>query len=75
MDHRPTIATWVKPEGVVLDEIETVVVRRLRPPLNLDKVGGPRERLRTARRRMADSARAWQPATGRSLHRARRPHP
>lgn len=63
MDSRLVLATWVKPDGIGLDEIETAVLRRLRPPLNLDKVGEPRERLRLARKRMADVARAWQPVT------------
>lgn len=61
MEQRLTLATWVKPAGVVLDHVETAVVRQLRPPLNLDKVGEPRERLRLARKRMSESARAWQP--------------
>lgn len=60
MDQRLSLATWSKPEGAVLDEVETAVVRRLRPPLNLDKVGEPRLRLRQARKRMAAAARAWQ---------------
>lgn len=38
MEHRLFLATWVKPDGVFLDNVETAVVRRLRPPLNLDKV-------------------------------------
>src|SRR6478735_3475202 len=54
MELRLLLATWVKPDGVLLDDVETAVVRRLRPPLNLDKVGEPRERLRSARKRMAD---------------------
>jgi hypothetical protein len=61
MEHRLALATWVKADGVVLDEVETAVVRRLRPPLNLDKVGEPRERLRVARKHMSNLARAWQP--------------
>jgi hypothetical protein len=59
MDQRLTLATWVKPSNVELDVIETAVVRRLRPPLNLDKVGEPRDRLRRARRQMATIARNW----------------
>lgn len=59
MDERLSLATWVSPSGVVLDEVETAVVRRLRPPLNLDKVGEPRAGLREARRRMATIARNW----------------
>lgn len=61
MEQRLSLATWGKPEDAMLDEIETAVMRRLRPPLNLDKVGESRERLRAARKRMADIARAWQP--------------
>jgi hypothetical protein len=60
MEQRLSLATWSNSERVDLDEIETAVVRRLRPPLNLDKVGETRTRLRQARRRMADTARAWQ---------------
>ncbi|MAY98144.1 GIY-YIG nuclease family protein [uncultured Nocardioides sp.] len=61
MDQRLTLATWASPVGVVLDEVETELVRRLRPPLNLDKVGEPRAELRAARRRMATIARSWAP--------------
>jgi hypothetical protein len=61
MEQRLSLATWRKQEGANLDETETAVVRRLRPPLNLDKVGEPRSRLREARRHMADTARAWPP--------------
>ena len=61
MEQRLTLATWSKPEGASLDEMETAVVRRLHPPLNLDKVGEPRRRLREARQRMASTARAWRP--------------
>jgi hypothetical protein len=62
MQQRLSLATWSKPEDAVLDEIETTVVRRLRPPLNLDKVGEPRQRLREARKHIAEIARAWQPS-------------
>jgi hypothetical protein len=61
MAQRLSLATWRKPYHVSLDEIETAVVRRLRPPLNLDKVGESREPLRQARKRMAEAARAWRP--------------
>ena len=64
MATRLTLATWVKPDGVQLNSVETSVVRRLRPPLNLHKVGEPRERLRAARKRMANIARAWEPGVG-----------
>ena len=61
MQDRLSLATWVKAGEVTLDEVETVIVRRWRPPLNLDKVGESRDRLRAARKRMADEARAWTP--------------
>ncbi len=64
MGQRLSVSTWIKLEGANLDEIETAVVRRLRPALNLDKVGEPRTRLREARRHMSDTARAWQPDVG-----------
>ncbi|GGF33814.1 hypothetical protein GCM10011519_04110 [Marmoricola endophyticus] len=60
MDQRLSLSTWTKPEGVVLDHIETQVLGRLRPPLNLGKVKESRTRLRAARRRMADAARSWR---------------
>lgn len=61
MEKRLSLATWTKPDRVILDEIETAVLRRLRPPLNLNKVGESRADLREARKRMADLARAWKP--------------
>lgn len=61
MEQRLSLATWIRPDGVTLDDVETAVVRQLRPPLNLDKVGEPRTRLREARKRLADAARAWRP--------------
>lgn len=62
MEEHLSLATWVSPTGAVLDEVETAVVRRLRPPLNLAKVGEPRAELREARRRMATIARSWTPS-------------
>ncbi|MBK8758271.1 MAG: hypothetical protein IPM08_14470 [Actinomycetales bacterium] len=62
MSQRLSLATWTAPHGAVLGDVETVIIRHLRPPLNLDKVGEPRKRLRAARKRMADLARAWRPA-------------
>ena len=62
MKEHLLLATWVKPQHVLLDEVETAAVLRLRPPLNLDKVGEPRERLRRARGAMAGESRKW--ATG-----------
>lgn len=61
MRHRLDLATWSRIGEASLDVVETAVIRQLRPPLNLDKVGEPRTQLRTARKRMADFARAWQP--------------
>lgn len=54
------LAVWLKPEGVVLDEVETSVLNDLRPPLNLAKMG-PRGdgRVKEARAAMAAEARAW----------------
>ncbi|MDE0777070.1 MAG: hypothetical protein OSB43_12410 [Nocardioides sp.] len=59
MEERLELATWVKPEDVVLNDVETEVLLRLRPPLNLDKVGEPRERLRRARSVLAAASRSW----------------
>ncbi|HVQ18152.1 MAG TPA: hypothetical protein VMT27_03850 [Actinomycetes bacterium] len=59
MEERLALSTWVKPEDVVLDEVETAVLLRLRPPLNLDKVGESRERLRRARGVLAAASRNW----------------
>ncbi len=66
MSQRLSLAIWTAPHGAVLDDVETVIVRHLRPPLNLDKVGEPRQRLRAARREMADLARAWRPGDERT---------
>jgi hypothetical protein len=59
MEQRLLLATWVKPEHIHLDEVETAVLLRLRPPLNLDKVGEPRERLRRGRGVLAAESRKW----------------
>ncbi|MEQ6900329.1 GIY-YIG nuclease family protein [Nocardioides sp. YIM 152588] len=59
MEDRLTLATWQKPTDVVLGDVETAVLVSLRPPLNLDKVGEPRERLREARRALAEASRVW----------------
>ena len=42
----PTSWTWMKSGGIALDEVESAVVGQLRTPLNLDKAGKPRDRLR-----------------------------
>ena len=68
MEEHLALAAWVKPEDVPLDEVETAVLLRLRPPLNLDKVGEPRERLRRARGALAAASRMWAAdAASRSL--------
>ncbi len=64
MERQLSLATWSKPEGIDLDDIETAVVRQLQPPLNLNKVHEPRTRLRAARRHLANAARAWEPHGG-----------
>lgn len=61
MEKRLVLATWVKPGDVLLDDVETAVLQRLRPPLNLDKVGESRERLRRARAVLAAASRAGSP--------------
>lgn len=66
MEQRLSLATWIKAENTILDDVETAVLRLLRPPLNLDKVGERRDRLRGARKCMADIAKAWQPGASRS---------
>lgn len=55
------LAVWPKPQGVLLDEVETAVLNHLRPPLNLAKMG-PRadRRVKEARAAMAAEARAWR---------------
>lgn len=72
MDERLLLATWVKPATVVLGEVETAVLLRRQPPLNLDNVGQPRDRLRAARAIMAATARGGPSA---DLHAARRADP
>lgn len=66
MEERLLLATWIKPQHVLLDEVETAALLRLRPPLNLDKVGEPRERLRRARGAMAAESRKWTGGPGAS---------
>jgi predicted RNase H-like nuclease len=60
MHQHLRIAVWPSPDDVVLDEIETAVLERLLPPLNLDKVSTPwRPLVRAGRKRLADQAREW----------------
>ena len=54
------LAYWVKPDTEVdLNDIETAVIKRWQPPLNLNKVDHPLPALMHARRVMADDARTW----------------
>lgn len=58
MEQRLTLATWARPETVVLREVESAVLARLRPPLNLVGVGQRRDRLRAARAALAAQSRS-----------------
>jgi hypothetical protein len=60
MRERLFLAYWAKPDTEVnLNDIETAVIKRWQPPLNLVKVDRPLPALRHARRVMADDARSW----------------
>ncbi|MFJ4439744.1 GIY-YIG nuclease family protein [Streptomyces sp. NPDC088923] len=62
MRARLCLAVWPGPEGVTLNEIETAVLTRLRPPLNLSKMGPSADpRLKAARSALSAEARAWRP--------------
>lgn len=63
MHARLRLSVWVRPDGVVLDEVETAVLNALRPPLNLAKMGNLSDRrVKVARAAMAEEARAWREA-------------
>ncbi len=67
MHARLRLSVWVRPDGAVLDGIETAVLGALRPPLNLAGTGSPGgRRIRAARAAMAAEARAWQGRGGAS---------
>jgi hypothetical protein len=55
------LAVWVRPGGVVLDQVETAVLNRLAPPLNLAKMG-PRgnRRIKAERAVLVAESRAWR---------------
>lgn len=54
------LAVWARPEGVLLDEVETFVLREVLPPLNLAKMGRDGDqRVKAARAVMATEAREW----------------
>lgn len=59
MDARLRLSIWLRQGDARLDDVETAVLRQLRPPLNLDKVGESRVGLRQARARMAAAARSY----------------
>jgi hypothetical protein len=57
------LAVWPSPAGIVLNDVETAVLQRLIPPLNLSKVATPwKPMISSARRRMAAGAASWSPA-------------
>lgn len=59
------LAIWERDEPTALDDLETRVLTRLLPPVNISKVKTPwRQQVRTARRVMAGEARAWARARG-----------
>ncbi|WCD91462.1 GIY-YIG nuclease family protein [Microbacterium sp. nov. GSS16] len=63
MHSRLTLAIWSAPAGmpVPLGDVETAVIVRFTPPINLDKNPGKLARLSAARAAMAAEAAAWGP--------------
>ncbi|PKI89876.1 hypothetical protein CW368_11975 [Actinomycetales bacterium SN12] len=63
MHSRLTLAVWPAPTGmpVPLGDVETAVIVRFTPPINLDKNPGKLARLSAARAAMAAEAAAWRP--------------
>ncbi len=54
------LAVWPSPDGAMLDEVETAVLERLLPPLNVAKVATPwRASVQAGRRRLAAEAETW----------------
>lgn len=54
------LAVWPAPEGAVLDVVETAVLERLLPPLNVAKVKTLwRAQVQSGRKRLAQQAKAW----------------
>jgi hypothetical protein len=65
MQEQLFLAFWVKPDTEVdLNDIETAVIKRWQPPLNLNKVDHRLPALMRARRVMADDARTWARVRG-----------
>ncbi|WP_396667935.1 GIY-YIG nuclease family protein [Microbacterium sp. R86528] len=63
MHARLTLAVWPAPTGmpVRLGDVETAVIVRFTPPINLDKNPGKLARLSRARADMATEASRWRP--------------
>lgn len=60
MRRRLRLALWPHARAEDLDAVETLVLQKLLPPLNLDKIVTPSQpRVKTARKRLADEARGW----------------
>jgi hypothetical protein len=58
------ISIWPNRRNVVLNTLETAILRQLLPPLNLAKIQTPwKADIAAGRRRMSDQARAWTSAT------------
>lgn len=57
------LATWASPPTVDLGELETEILQRLEPPLNIDKVQTAwRPLVRAGRAALAAEAREWMPS-------------
>ena len=65
MHSRLTIAVWPAPAvmQVRLKDVETAMIERFRPPINLDSNPGKLERLKRARADMAADAARWRPGS------------
>lgn len=63
MHSRLTLAVWPAPTGmtIALGDVETAVIVRFTPPINLDKNPGKLARVSDARAKMATEAAAWRP--------------
>ncbi len=60
MRSRLRLAVWVRDRSVVLRDLETDVLRALKPPLNLERVATPwRRQVKLQRALMAAEARTW----------------
>jgi hypothetical protein len=67
MRRRIRISLWPHDDAAALDAIETAVLKRLVPPLNLNKVETPwRKQVKDSRAVLADQARTWSTQGGRA---------